>query len=71
MRLTVDSSKATAIITPWGVYRLCACHFGISTAAGEFQAWKAHEISQDYYLNGVFVYIDDTVIYDSTVEGFL
>ena len=30
----------------------------------------AHEILQDYYLNGAIVYIDDTVIYGSTVEGF-
>ena len=31
----------------------------------------AHEILQDYYLNGAIVYIDDTMIYGSTVEGFL
>ena len=30
----------------------------------------AHEILQDYYLNGAIVYIYDTVIYVSTVEGF-
>ena len=29
-----------------------------------------HEILQDYYLNGAIVYINDTVIYGSTVEGF-
>ena len=38
----------------------------------------AHEILQGYYLNGetvyiliVYIYIDDTMIYGSTVEGFL
>ena len=31
----------------------------------------AHEILQDYYLNGAIVCIDDTVIYGSTVESFL
>ena len=31
----------------------------------------AHEILQDYYLNGAILYIDDTVIYGSSVEGFL
>ena len=33
--------------------------------------WLTHEILQDYYLNGSIVYIDDTVIYGSSVEGFL
>ena len=45
--------------------------FGISTAPGEYQAHMAHEILQDNYLNGSIVYIDDTVIYGSTVDGFL
>ena len=71
LRLTEASSKVTAIITPWGVYRFLACPFDISTAPGEYQARMAHEILQDYYLNGEIVYIDDTVIYGSTVEGFL
>ena len=69
LRLTEDSSKVTAIITPWGVYRFLACPFDISTAPGEYQARMAHEILQDYYLNGAIVYIDDTVIHGSTVEG--
>ena len=38
LRLTDDSSKVTAIITPWGVYRFLACPFGISTAPDEYQA---------------------------------
>ena len=70
LRLTEYSSKVTAIITSWGVYRFSACPFSISTARGEYQARMAHEILQDYYLNGAIVYIDDTVIYGSTVEGF-
>ena len=52
------------------MYRFLACPCGISTAPGEYQARMAHEILQDYYLNGIY-YIDDTVIYGSTVEGFL
>jgi len=71
LRLTEDSSKVTAIITPWGVYRFLACPFGISTAPGKYQARMAYEILQDYYLNGAIVYIDDTVIYRRTVEDFL
>ena len=71
LRLTEDSSKVTAIITPWGDYRFLACPFGISTAPGEYQARMAHKILQDYYLNGSIVYIDGTVLYDSTAEGFL
>ena len=55
LRLTGDSSKVTAII-PWGLYRFLACPFGISTAPGEYQARMAHEILQDYYLNGA-IYI--------------
>ena len=31
----------------------------------------AHEVLKDYYLNGAIVYIDDTVIYDRDIEGFL
>jgi hypothetical protein len=38
LRLYEDSSKITAVITPWGVYRFLACPFGISTATGEYQA---------------------------------
>jgi len=54
-----------------GVYRFLACPFGISTAPGEYQARMAHEVLQDYHLNGAIVYIDDTVIYGGDVEGFL
>ena len=36
-----------------------------------YQARMAPEILRDYYLNGAIVYIDDTVIYGITVEGFL
>ena len=42
--------------------------FSQDIAPGEYQARMAHEILQDYYLNGAIVYIDDTVIYGSTVE---
>ena len=38
---------------------------------GENQARMAHEVMQDYYLNGAIVYIDDTVIYGRDVEDFL
>jgi hypothetical protein len=34
LRLSEDSSKVTAVITPWGVYRFLACPFGISTTTG-------------------------------------
>ena len=53
------------------MYRFLACPFGISTEPGEYQARMAHKILQEYYLNGAMVYIDDTVIYGSKVEGFL
>jgi len=53
------------------VHRFLACSLGISTAPGGYQARMAHEIMQDYYLNGGMVYIDSTVTYGSTVEGFL
>ena len=45
LRLSEDSSKVTAIITPSGVYRFLACPFGISA---EYQARMAHEVLQDY-----------------------
>ena len=71
MRLEAESSKITAIITPWSVYRFLACTFGILTAPGEYQARMAHHILQDYYLNGAVVYIDDTIIYGKNEESFL
>jgi hypothetical protein len=71
LRLDHESSKITAIITPWGVYRFLACPFGISTAPGEYQARMAHIILEEFYLKGAVVYIDDTVIYGATVDSFL
>ena len=47
-----------------------ACSFGISTAAGKYQARMAYEVIKDC-LNGAIVYIDDTVIYGRDVEEFL
>ena len=66
-----NSSKVTAIITPWGVYRFLACPFGISTAPGQYQARMAHVVLKDFYLNGAIFYSDDTVIYGRNVEEFL
>ena len=34
LKLVEDSSKVTAIITPWVVYRFLACPFDVSTAPG-------------------------------------
>ena len=54
LRLDKESSRVTAIITPWGVYRFLACPFGISTAPGEYQARMAHKVLEGY-LNGAVV----------------
>ena len=48
--------KLSLYITPIGVYRFLACPFGISTAPGEYQARMAHQILQEFYLNGAVVY---------------
>jgi len=66
LKLDPQSSRVTAIITPWGVHRFVSCPFGISTAPGKYQARMAHQVLEGYYLNGVVVYIDDTVIYGKT-----
>jgi hypothetical protein len=77
LRLTEDSSKVTAInsnsMGSVSVSRVPLWYLfsPTTTAPGEYQARMAHEILQDYYLNGSIEYIDDTVIYGSTVEGFL
>ena len=71
LRLDKESSRVTAIITPWGVYRFLACPFGISTAPGEYQARMAHKVLEGYYLNGAVVYIDDTVVYGKDASSFL
>ena len=70
-RLNKESSRVTAIITPWGVYRFLACPFGISTAPGEYQARMAHKVLEGYYLNGSVVYIDDSVVYGKDAASFL
>ena len=56
LRLAEDSSKVTAIITPWEVYRFLACPFGISTSLGEYYSRLAHEVLHDNYLNGDFIH---------------
>jgi hypothetical protein len=71
LKLDPQSSRVTAIITPWGVYRFLSCPFGISTAPGEYQARMAHQVLEGYYLNGAVVYIDDTVIYGKNEKLFL
>ena len=65
MRLTEDSSTVTAIITPFLRDHLAY----LRHLVGIKLAWLM--ILQDYYFNGAIAYIDDTVIYGSTVEGFL
>ena len=45
------------------------CPFGISTAPGEYRSRMAHQIFQEFYLNGAVVYIDDTVIYGTNFPG--
>jgi Reverse transcriptase (RNA-dependent DNA polymerase) len=69
LRLTDDSSKVTAIITPWGVNRFLACPFGISTAPGEYEA-RIQEILKPFYSKGAIFYIDDTVI-NGDIDSFL
>ena len=71
LRLEKESSKVTAIIIPWSIYRFLVFPFGISKAPGEYQARKAHEVLQDYYLNGVVVFIDGTIIYGRNEKSFL
>ena len=67
LSLTEDSSKVTAIITPWAFSCVPICY--IYGTNGEDQARMAHEILLDYYSNGAIVCVDDTVIYGSTVEA--
>ena len=56
LRLEDERLKVTAIIYHTrGVYRSLARPYGISTAPGEYQARMAHEILQDYNLNGAVV----------------
>jgi hypothetical protein len=64
-------SKIIAVITPWGVYQILGCAFGISTALGEYQAQMAHVVLEEFYLKGCIVYIDDTVIHGADLESFL
>ena len=71
LKLPDESSKVTAIITPFGVYLFLAYPFGISTSPGEYQARMAHQILQEFYLNSAVVYIDDTVIYGVNLGTFL
>lgn len=70
LRLTDRASEYSTIVTPWGLYRFTRCPFGISTAPGAYQE-AMHSLLGDLILNGVLVYIDDTVVYAKSVDSFL
>jgi len=41
LKIAENSGKVTSIMTPWGVYRILACPFGISTAPGDVRlGWR-------------------------------
>eukprot|EP00595_Chromulina_sp_UTEXLB2642_P002028 CAMPEP_0196762882 /NCGR_PEP_ID=MMETSP1095-20130614/3014_1 /TAXON_ID=96789 ORGANISM="Chromulina nebulosa, Strain UTEXLB2642" /NCGR_SAMPLE_ID=MMETSP1095 /ASSEMBLY_ACC=CAM_ASM_000446 /LENGTH=1512 /DNA_ID=CAMNT_0042114961 /DNA_START=95 /DNA_END=4633 /DNA_ORIENTATION=- len=70
--LIAESSQGlTAIITPWGNYVFTRCPFGVSIAPGVYQNIMSTKVLKDLYLNGVLVYIDDTIVYGKTVDEFL
>ena len=48
------AQKSLLLLLHGGISFL-ACPFGISTAPGEYQERMAHEVLQDYYLNGAIV----------------
>ena len=70
LKLTERAKKYCAINTPWGLYSMEMLGFGISTAPGIYQQ-RMVKILGDLYLEGVVVYIDDTLIYGTTVDEFL
>ena len=45
--------------------------FGISTALREYQAWLAHEVLKDFYLNGAIIYVMTMLYMVGIVEGYL
>ena len=60
-----ESKLLTTFITPWGRYCMTRLPFGISSAPEIFQS-KMSDLVRD--IEGVNVYMDDIVIYASTVE---
>ena len=70
LKLTERAKKYCAINTPWGLYSMEMLGFGISTAPEIYQQ-RMVTILGDLYLEGVVVYIDDTLIYGATVDEFL
>ncbi|NJO65355.1 MAG: hypothetical protein HC836_46865 [Richelia sp. RM2_1_2] len=69
--LTERAKKYCSIITPWGLYQMNMLGFGVATAPGIYQQRMAGPILGQFYLNGAVVYIDDTIIYGSTMSEFL
>ena len=71
LKLTERAQRYCSIITPWGLYSMNNLGFGVATAPGIYQQRMAGPILGFFYLNGVVVYIDDTIIYASTIEEFI
>ena len=68
----LTSSKVTAIRHPLLPHLECIGFWRADLASpGEYQARMAHQILQEFYLNGAVVYIDDTVIYGANLGTFL
>ena len=54
LQLDKERNQVTAIITVWEVYRFLACPFGISTAAGDYQATMAIKVIK-YWKNSILM----------------
>jgi cleavage and polyadenylation specificity factor subunit 1 len=68
--LSPRAQQLSAIVTPWGLYIWHFCPFGLSTAPVYYQEAMAN-ILGNLILNGVIVYIDDTLVYAKSPEQFL
>ena len=63
LRLDKESSKVTAIITPWGVYVASLRAPLEFQLTGKYQTRMGHKVLKEFYHHGAVVYIDNTVVY--------
>lgn len=71
LRVAESDQHLTTITTIWGLYRFTRCPFGISTAPGIYQHIMAHVILKDVLYKMCVVFIDDTIVFGSTMDEFL
>jgi hypothetical protein len=70
LRIKEGDQYKTAMLTPFGLYEWEVMGFGLTNGPASFQAFM-NSILGDLIRRGVVVYLDDVLIYSSTIEEHL